>query len=220
MQEKTLCIALDVSEPFSQNAVDLIRETKDYAAYYKVSPAILRFNTMRRVIDHIRKLTEAKIILDAKYGDVYHINQRYAEYAYEILDVDSVTLNPFVGLTQLSPFFAYPGKKSFVWLASSANSTDLVSPEIVRRHFPSGGMIVGALHLGLLDEVTTYGVPILVPGLGPQGGYLQDIAGYPNVIPVLGRTIINAEHREEVLAEAEEIIWRAKDRHNVKRYDI
>ena len=106
-----LCVGLD-----SSNYVSIINTVK--ADAFKVNPAFNPKDTKK-----IAKLLNDKNIpwiYDAKLGDVMHTNAYYAEYVFKELGAWGVTLNPFVGLEALQPFFEYKDKVSFI-LCSTTN---------------------------------------------------------------------------------------------------
>jgi orotidine-5'-phosphate decarboxylase len=132
---------------------------------------------------------EIPTILDGKRGDIGNTARMYARFLFEHLDGDAATVSPYLGGDSLEPFLAYPGKIPFILcLTSNPGADDLqMHPPgegaIYRRTIAmaarSGkpfGLVVGARHVSLLAEVRTLApsAPLLVPGIGAQGGDLAE----------------------------------------------
>lgn len=160
---------------------------------------------------------EVVLILDAKYGDIGDTNEANAQFAFEVLEVDAVTLNPYVGREAHEPFLCRPGK-GCIFLVKTSNTgaaelqdrlvivegeeleqvrkTPTVgilhpSNDVQRLKFhqliaykimhewnvgSNCGVVVGATYPGDIATVRTIvgGVmPILIPGVGAQGGDLR-----------------------------------------------
>jgi len=133
------------------------------------------------------------VILDAKVGDIGNTAERYARMAYGEVGADAVTVNPYMGFDAVEPFLACPDRCAFlVCLSSNPGSADLqrlrvdgvplyriVAEKAVawNRRGPCG-LVVGATHASDLKEVrgVAPGLPILIPGVGAQGGDLQTVA--------------------------------------------
>ena len=65
---------------------------------------------------------ETPIILDGKFGDIKTTNEDYATWAFNQLGVHAVTVNPYVGIEDLSPFFKYPNRGVFILCRTSNES--------------------------------------------------------------------------------------------------
>jgi orotidine-5'-phosphate decarboxylase len=150
-------------------------------------------------VDLIRKHDEGVlVILDAKFGDIGNTNDSYARFAFNRLGVDAVTLNPYVGGAALACFLEYSDRGAFVLSRTSNPGSQEFQGE---RRFASGGAIAAEPPLyehvaaavakewnkqdncGLVVGATTPAelqqcralvgdLPILVPGIGAQGGDL------------------------------------------------
>lgn len=152
------------------------------------------------VVDHVRETTECLVVLDAKRGDVGHTAERYAHAAYEVHKAHAVTVSPYLGEDAITPFARDEDKGVFV-LARTSNPGAAAVQELevrpketkkpgdplplylhvaglVKRWNQSDnlGLVAGATAPGPLKEVRmTVGdtMPILVPGVGAQGGDLD-----------------------------------------------
>ncbi len=137
---------------------------------------------------------EVPVILDCKVGDVDSTSAAYATSWFDELGVDAITVHPYLGEDALAPFMEYVGKGVIV-LAKTSNpgSGDLqdrtladtgapVYRYIARRAatwneaYPATlGLVVGATWPEQLREIRqdAPSLPILLPGLGAQGGDLD-----------------------------------------------
>lgn len=201
-----LCVGLD-PRPQSDNMNELadrlrrvVSETAPYAAAYK--PNIAYFEAMGlpglKVLEELLPdmPKDIPVILDAKRGDIGETQKYYAHAYFDHMDVDAVTLNPFMGYDILAPFLDRPGKAVYLLaVTSNAGSADIerrmladgrhvyqLVGEMVTRSREEGaatevGMVVGLTNAGgsLLAELPD--APLLIPGLGAQGGDLSVLSG-------------------------------------------
>jgi orotidine-5'-phosphate decarboxylase len=154
------------------------------------------------------------LVLDGKRGDVGHTAERYAAALYDRLGADAVTVAPYMGRDSLTPFLQHEGRCAFALVATSnPGADDLqgldVGGEPLYRHVArlaasvgaeapgTAGFVVGATRpavlAGLREEFPD--VPFLVPGVGAQGGEIDDVlranAGGPLLVNV-SRSILYA----------------------------
>lgn len=172
------------------------------------------------------------VILDGKRGDIGNTAEKYAQAAFDVLGVDAVTVNPYMGVEAIEPFARHPGKGVFVLTRTSnpsaadfqdirdANGAHLwerVAKQSMawNKTWRNVGLVAGATHPGELSRVRQIagdGVPILIPGVGAQGGDARsslkqgaDSNGRFALVNV-GRAILNAgkgaDWREQVAASA------------------
>ena len=136
------------------------------------------------------------IIADAKRGDIGNTAALYARSFFETMDFDAVTLNPYMGEDSVKPFLAYEDKWSIVLaLTSNASSSDFETvadskgvplyERVIRRSRHWGSPInmmyvVGATKADKLAEIREIAPRhfLLVPGVGAQGGSLEEVAKY------------------------------------------
>src|SRR5512138_3699037 len=131
-----LCIGLDphvndLSAPTAASARDfclnLVNQTSRYAAAFKPNAAFFEvfgadgWTALKQVIEAIREESNRygsliPIILDAKRGDIASTAEAYARSAFEILGVDGITLNPYLGKDSIEPFLQNPEKCKGVFL--------------------------------------------------------------------------------------------------------
>ncbi len=134
-------------------------------------------------------------IADAKRGDIGNTAQMYSRALFEGLGADAVTVNPLLGTDSTMPFVQNPEKGVFfLCLTSNPGSQDF-------QHFSDGsqklyqriankvnewngnrncGLVVGATHPLELQEIRKLApeLPFLIPGIGAQGGDLENSVRY------------------------------------------
>jgi orotidine 5'-phosphate decarboxylase subfamily 2 len=131
------------------------------------------------------------VILDAKRGDIASTAEAYARSAFENLDVDCITLNPYLGKDSIEPFLHYPEKGIFLLCKTSnpgagdLQDLTLQSGEPLHLHVAklaaawntknNIGIVVGATYPETLARVREAAPDLwfLAPGVGAQGGELE-----------------------------------------------
>ena len=141
---------------------------------------------LRLLIRHIRDAhPDVPVILDAKRGDIGATAEFYAEEAFGAYDADAVTVNPYLGWDSIAPFAAWPGRGAVVlchtsnpdsaWLQEhpAENPAYLRIAELVaEKDAGNMALVVGATFPAQMTAVRERApdVPLLVPGVGAQGG--------------------------------------------------
>lgn len=126
------------------------------------------------------------VIADAKRGDIGSTAQRYASALFDSLGADATTLSPLMGRDSLEPFLGRPDRLSFVLaLTSNPGAQDfLLRDDLAWRIVECvsswdahgcAGFVAGATRPGQIARLRTLApdAPLLVPGIGAQGGSLQ-----------------------------------------------
>ena len=169
---------------------------KPNTAFYEAQGAA-GWRQLEKTVDYIRRqYPDVFIIADAKRGDIGNTSRRYAEAFFEALDVDAVTLSPYMGRDTVQPFLEYPGKwAALLALTSNRSASDFemlavegggaVYETVLQKSKEWGTVdntmyVVGATQAALLGTVRRI-VPqhfLLVPGVGVQGGSLDAVAEY------------------------------------------
>lgn len=174
----------------------IVEATAGIAAAYKPNSAFYEalgdegFEALRETIGAIRHgAPEAAVILDAKRADIGSTNAGYVAAAFDQLGADAVTVHPYLGGEALAPFLARTEKLVFV-LARTSNPgagelQDLVADGVpLYRHVARAvardwnaagncGLVVGATYpeeMRAIREDVPATLPILIPGVGAQGG--------------------------------------------------
>lgn len=182
-------------DPFLFFNQAIVEATAPWACAYKPNLAFYEalgpagLETLRRTIAFIHRHTPALVIADAKRADVGHTSAFYARALFDFLEADAVTLNPYLGSEALSPFLeradrgcfilcrtSNPGAGEFQDLPVDGRPLYLIVAERVRYWNERGncGLVVGATCPEELARVRALcpELPILIPGIGPQGGDL------------------------------------------------
>jgi orotidine-5'-phosphate decarboxylase len=172
--------------------------TADLACAFK--PQIAYFAARRAedqleaLIAHIHaKHPGVPVILDAKRGDIGSTAEQYAIEAFERYQADAVTVNPYMGRDSVEPWLAYadkgvillcrtsnPGGSDLQFQKVGAGGTavyELVA-ELVAKQWNTTGqcaLVVGATFPGEIARVREIvgDMPLLVPGIGAQGGDIE-----------------------------------------------
>jgi orotidine-5'-phosphate decarboxylase len=176
----------------------IIEATADLVCAYKLNLAFYEalddegFHALRESIKHISE--DIVVIADAKRGDIGNTARAYAQAIFENLNCDATTVNPYLGFDSVAPFIEYREKGVFILCRTSNEgardfqSLRCTEPgtasrplfEIVAQKASSWnaygniGLVVGATYpeeLRLIRE-THPDTPLLIPGVGAQGGDL------------------------------------------------
>ena len=151
-------------------------------------------DALQRLIAHIHtKHPGVPVILDAKRGDIGSTAAFYAAEAFDRYGADAVTVNPYLGRDSLEPFLARADKGVVILCrTSNAGARDLQDldvggrklyqhvAETAAREWNANGnclLVVGATYSGELADVRAIvgEMPLLVPGVGAQGGDVEAV---------------------------------------------
>ena len=201
-----LCVGLDTDPsklPTGVSALEfnkaIIDATREFAVAYK--PNLAFYEAMGRQGWDILEETVAYIgnehftIADAKRGDIGNTSSYYAKAFFETYGFDSITVAPYMGKDSVTPFLQFQDKWAIVLaLTSNEGSKDFQTQKIgeeylfekVLRDVASWGtdentmFVVGATKAESLAQIRQI-IPnhfLLVPGVGAQGGSLQEVVKY------------------------------------------
>lgn len=187
--------ALD--DPVFEFNKGIIEKTKAYSAAYKLNFAFYERNNLKGLESLVKTISiipkDILIIADAKRGDIGNTSRMYAKAILENLNFDSITVNPYMGEDSISPFLENPDKLIFILsLTSNAGAEDLEKLKledgsylfqkvITKVHqwnkMNNCGIVFGATKSKELTEnIELFGnLPVLLPGIGAQGGSLKDV---------------------------------------------
>jgi orotidine-5'-phosphate decarboxylase len=165
---------------------DLVCAYKPQFAHYAAYEAE---DQLERTIEYIHKTHPGvPVILDSKRGDVGNTAERYAIEAFERYGADAVTVNPYLGGDSLEPFLrradkgviilcrtSNPGARDLQDLLVDGRALYQVVAELAAQRWNSRGnclLVVGATYPHELAQVRALvgDMPLLVPGVGAQGG--------------------------------------------------
>ena len=176
----------------------IIDATKDSAAAYKLNLAFYESEGTKGIenLEETLSFIPQNIftIADGKRGDIGNTSDLYARSIFEHFNFDSATLNPYMGEDSLQPFLSYSQKFNFILaLTSNPGSADFQKSRLATGEFLyqevikkihlwntnlNCGLVFGATqfnelrdNLNLIDDL-----PLLIPGVGAQGGSLADVS--------------------------------------------
>lgn len=183
----------------------IIDATAPYCVAYKPNSAFYEcrgakgWEELKAACRYIKEKYPNKFLLvDAKRGDIGNTARMYAKAVFEDLGADAVTVAPYMGSDSVLPFLSYKDKWVVLLdLTSNPGSADFQLTEdasglpmykkVLRKSQQWDGVtdanmmyVVGATHAEMLAEVRKE-VPdafLLVPGVGAQGGSLEDVCKY------------------------------------------
>ncbi len=170
---------------------DLVCAFKPQIAYFSAEGAEKQ---LEQTIDYIKRTyPHIPIILDAKRGDIGSTAQKYALEVFERYGVDAVTVNPYLGYDSVQPFLSYQ-EKGIILLCRTSNPgagdmQDLMVDgeplyirvaRLVSENWNTKNnclLVVGATWPSQLYEIRKIvgDMPLLVPGVGAQGGNIEAI---------------------------------------------
>ena len=209
----------------------IIRATAPYACAYKLNFAFFEMLGWRgyEVLEHALSLVPngALTIADAKRGDIGNSAKQYAKAIFELLNFDACTVAPYMGRDAVAPFLAYEDKAAFILVRTSNQSSqdfqlqrindkplfELVAERAMHwdRNFPGTvGFVVGTTHKDEPARLRSVypKVSFLMPGIGAQGGSLEDAAeaasSQGSILVNSSRSILYASGDEDFAARAAE----------------
>ena len=207
---------------------DVVCAYKPQSAFYEVAGQI-GWQALKQTIADIRQLApDAFVILDAKRNDIGNTAAAYAATAFDWFGADAVTINPYLGGDSVAPFLERPAHGAFALCrTSNPGAADLQSLTMAngdplflsvadqarawhREHHRNLGVVVGATWPQELAQVRSRcpELPILLPGIGAQGGDLEKsvAAGVDadgrGLLVSASRSVIYAGQADEIRAEA------------------
>lgn len=216
------------NDPILEFNKQIIEATSDMVCAYKPNLAFYEAlgQTGFKTLYDTLKLIPSSILKigDGKRGDIGNTSIQYAKSLFEDFDFDAVTVNPYMGYDSVEPFLKYTNKGIFILtLTSNPSSKDFQRLKIGTRPLyervvlavkkwnkeDNIGLVVGATHPKELKRIRKIvpNMPLLIPGIGKQGGDLKSVIrygcskdGYLVIINV-GRSIIYASSGKD-FAEA------------------
>ena len=197
---------------------------KPNLAFYE-SMGVKGWIAFEKTVEYIKKnYPDQFIIADAKRGDIGNTSAMYARSFFEELDIDAVTVAPYMGEDSVTPFLTYEGKWVILLaLNSNKGSHDFQLTEdkagerlfekVLRKSQEWANdqnmmYVVGATQGKIFEDIRKI-VPehfLLVPGIGAQGGSLEEVCKYGmnskcGLIVNSSRAIIYAD-KSEAFAQA------------------
>ncbi|AWW33205.1 orotidine-5'-phosphate decarboxylase [Echinicola strongylocentroti] len=179
---------------------EIIDKTADFAVAYKPNIAFYEalgpkgWESLQKTLEYIPK--DIFTIADAKRGDIGNTSKLYAKAFFEQMDFDSITVAPYMGKDSVSPFLEFKDKWVILLaLTSNEGSKDFqvlgteggkpLFQQVLEKSQQWGTddnlmYVVGATRGEKIAEVRKYAPDhfFLVPGVGAQGGSLEEVAKY------------------------------------------
>lgn len=193
---------VSLDDPIFEFNKQIIDATHHVTVAYKPNVAfyeaygIKGWQSLQKTIDYLNKnYPEIFTIADAKRGDIGNTSTRYAKAFFEDLNFDSITVAPYMGRDSVEPFLAFENKFTILLaLTSNIGGLDFqtlqtenqqVYEEVLKKSLTWNNAenlmyVVGATRPDYFKTIREM-VPdhfLLVPGVGAQGGSLQDVCQY------------------------------------------
>ena len=240
-------LAKDADVIFSFNkaiidsTADLVCAYKPQFAYYAGQNAL---GALRKTLTYLRdKYPNIPVILDAKRGDIGPTAVMYAKEAFDHYKADAVTVNPYMGTDTLKPFLD-DAEKGVIVLCRTSNKGsgdfqnlkiegdgrrlfEIVAEKAVKDWNYNGNvcLVAGATYpeeLGIIRKIVG-DMPLLVPGIGAQGGDVEAVLKYgkdskgAGLIINSSRGILYASHGTDFAAAARNATLALRDQINKLR---
>lgn len=179
---------------------EIIKATKEFTAAYKPNLAFYEkfgtkgFGYFEKTLEYIGD--DVLKIADAKRGDIGNTSKKYAQAFFEHFNCDAITLSPYMGEDSVSPFLEREDKGVFILaLTSNKGSFDFQMQKMADGRFlyefvierinswnikKNCGLVVGATHPKMFEGIRRLApdLPYLIPGIGAQGGDLENTVKY------------------------------------------
>ncbi len=179
---------------------EIIDATQDLVCAYKPNLAFYSIlgeagvRVLKKTIDYIKiSYSDIPVIFDAKKGDIGNTNLGYVAEAFDFYQTDAITVHPYLGHESLQPFLDKKDKGIFVLVKTSNEGSNEfqnlllsetnrplylhIASQIVTKwnHNHNCAVVVGANYPDELRQVREIvgDTPILIPGIGIQGGEIE-----------------------------------------------
>jgi orotidine-5'-phosphate decarboxylase len=211
--------------PFWSFNKSIIDQTKDLVCAYKLNMAFyevlgskgieLLEKTMRYISQDI------VVILDGKRNDIGNSARKYAQSLFQTYSADAVTVNPYIGIDSILPFLEYKDKCTFILCRTSNPSASdfqdiefnnsflyqFVAQKIKEWNiYDTCGAVAGATYPQQLKTIRTIlgeDIPLLIPGVGKQGGEVKKTVKYGG----------NTRGEMAIINSSRGIIYAGRDEH-------
>lgn len=232
--------------PYFEFCTAIVDATAEFACAFK--PQIAYFAScgaegeLKDIIDYIHeKHPDIPVVLDSKRGDIGSTAKHYAKEAFVRYGADAVTLSPYMGFDSVQPYLEYEDRGAILLCRTSnpgGNDIQMLQVDgkpIYQRvaELASGpwnlngqlGLVVGATYPNEIAAVRTIvgDLPLLVPGVGAQGGDInacvtagvtKDMTG---MMINSSRAILYASKAEDFKEAAARIAQETRDKINAAR---
>lgn len=221
---------LSTADPVFEFNRQIIDATKNHCVSYKINTAFYEANglkgweAMEKTVNYIPS-THFKIA-DAKRGDIGNTSTQYARAFFETMNFDAVTVAPYMGEDSIRPFLEYEGKWAIVLgLTSNKGASDFELEKMGDEYLfekvlktcsgwaTAGNLmfVVGATQATMFTKIReiTPDHFYLVPGVGAQGGSLEEISTHAlnadvGLLVNVSRGVIYLSDKEDFATKAGE----------------
>lgn len=189
---------IPISDVLSFNKA-IVNATADFVCAYKPNLAFFEalgisgLEALKKTVEYIRLIAPNVLIVgDCKRGDVGHASHKYAQAMFDVWGFDAVTVNAYAGRESIEPFLQRKDKGVIIWCrASNKDSVEFQDQVLASNNrklyetvasnanlwnaYGNVALVVGATYpkqLAIVRELCP-DMPILMPGVGAQGGELQ-----------------------------------------------
>lgn len=182
----------------------IIDATQEYAVAYKPNTAFYEsmgakgWQSLQKTAEYIKQnYPDIFLIADCKRGDIGNTCKMYAKTFFDQMPFDAVTLSPYMGKDSIAPFLEYKGKWAIILaLTSNPSATDYqmiqtkdTNELIFEKTLQFGQLwgdkdqimfVCGATQATKFQQIRKIAPNnfLLVPGVGAQGGSLEDVAKF------------------------------------------
>lgn len=188
-----VCVGLDTTakDQFRFNK-RIIQETHAFVCAYKPNTSfyeargVAGIQALKKTCDFLTAhYPDIVLIIDAKRADIGNSNKGYASFVFDYLKGDACTLHPYLGKEALAPFLERKDKGSLILCRTSNSGAGEFQDDIYKKVAKNVtdkwntnkncGLVVGATYPGELKIVRRIAkiLPLLIPGVGAQGGDLK-----------------------------------------------
>jgi orotidine-5'-phosphate decarboxylase len=228
MNRSLLCVGLDpdlgklpVKDVFEFNraiidaTADLVCAYKPNLAFYEAM-GVRGLQILKKTVAYVPK--HIPVIGDAKRGDIGNTAVAYAKALFDYFKFDAVTVNPYLGYDSVEPFLKYEGKGIFIICRTSNKSAadfqniednfgmKLYQSVALRANEWNAegnvGLVVGATYPDELQTIRKMcpEMPLLIPGIGAQGGDLDLSVKYG----------VDKNHEMAIINVARQVLYASK----------
>lgn len=225
----------DCDDPIFEFNKRIVEQTAPYTVAYKPNIAFYEsmgsygFLALQKTIAFIKdRYPEIFIIADAKRGDIGNTSDMYARTFFDVFKADAVTVAPYMGSDSVRPFLQYSDKWVILLaLTSNEGSADFqhlivgedgerLFERVIKTSHEWGNednimFVAGATQAKLFKDIRAIapGSFLLVPGIGTQGGSLEEVCEYGmnsqcGLLVNASRSIIYADSSEHFAEKAAE----------------
>ncbi|MDD5311597.1 MAG: orotidine-5'-phosphate decarboxylase [Dehalococcoidia bacterium] len=207
---------LDFNKQIIDATADLVCAYKPNLAFYEAM-GVKGMQILKKTVAHMPR--EIPVIGDAKRGDIGNTAAAYAKALFDYYKFDAVTVNPYLGYDSIEPFLNYKTRGVFI-LCRTSNKSAVDFQDTVDNfgmkfyesvalkagewnNHDNIGLVVGATYPDELKAIREMcpRMPLLIPGIGAQGGDLELTVKYG----------IDANKEKAVIVAARQVLYASKD---------